>query len=86
MGRKLTRHLTWLEAFAAAVELGSLDAAAKHLGVARSVVSDHLRALEEALGAGDVLLERGRGRRVRLTPEGEKLYGAVQEPLQQLEL
>ena len=48
--RKLPRHLVWLESFAAAVEAGSLEGAAEHLGVARSVVSEHIRALEDALG------------------------------------
>ena len=43
--RKLPRHLVWLESFAAAVESGSLEGAAEHLGVARSVVSEHIRAL-----------------------------------------
>ena len=37
--RKLLRHLVWLESFTAAVEAGSIEAAAEHLGVARSVVS-----------------------------------------------
>ena len=36
MTRKLQRHLTWLEAFVAAVETGSLEGAAQHLGVARA--------------------------------------------------
>jgi DNA-binding transcriptional LysR family regulator len=86
MPRKLPRHLTWLEAFVAAVETGSLDAAAQHLGVARSVVSEHLRALEEALADGQPLLERGPGRRLRLTPGGERLFNAAQTPFHQLDL
>lgn len=86
MPRKLARHLTWLEAFVAAVETGSLEAAARHLGVARSVVSEHLRALEEALAGGDPLLERGPGRRLRLTPRGERLFAAAQTPFHQLDL
>ena len=51
MTRKLPRHLTWLVAFAAAVETGSLEGAAQHLGVARSVVSEHLKALEAQASA-----------------------------------
>ena len=86
MPRKLPRHLTWLEAFVAAVETGSLDAAAQHLGVARSVVSEHLRALEEALAEGHPLLERGPGRRLKLTPGGERLFAAAQTPFHQLDL
>jgi DNA-binding transcriptional LysR family regulator len=84
--RKLPRHLVWLESFAAAVESGSLEGAAEHLGVARSVVSEHLRALEEALADGQPLLERGPGRRLHLTARGEKLYEGTQTPLHQLDL
>jgi DNA-binding transcriptional LysR family regulator len=84
--RKLPRHLTWLDAFVAAVETGSLEGAARHLGVARSVVSEHLRALEEAVTDGQLLLERSPGRRLQLTAQGEKLYAAAQGPLHQLEL
>jgi DNA-binding transcriptional LysR family regulator len=84
--RKLPRHLVWLESFAAAVESGSLEGAAEHLGVARSVISEHLRALEEALAGGQPLLERGPGRRLHLTARGEKLYEGTQTPLHQLDL
>ncbi|MCI0573209.1 MAG: LysR family transcriptional regulator [Myxococcaceae bacterium] len=84
--RKLQRHLVWLESFAAAVEAGSLDAAAEHLGVARSVVSEHLRALEEALAGGEPLLERAPGRRLHLTARGERLYEGTRTPLQQLDV
>src|SRR5438309_2133366 len=84
--RKLPRHLTWLEAFVAAVETGSLEAAARHLGLVRSVVSEHLRALEEAVAEGQPLLERSPGRRLSLTAQGEKLYAAAHGPLHQLEL
>lgn len=84
--RKLPRHLSWLESFVAAVEAGSLEGAAEHLGVARSVISEHLRALEEALTSGEPLLERGPGRRLHLTPRGEKLYTGTQTALHQLNL
>ncbi|HEX8823384.1 MAG TPA: LysR family transcriptional regulator [Archangium sp.] len=84
--RKLPRHLVWLESFAAAVESGSLEGAAEHLGVARSVVSEHLRALEQTLADGQPLLERGPGRRLHLTARGEKLYEGTQTPLHQLDL
>ncbi len=86
MPRKLPRHLTWLEAFVAAVETGSLEAAAQHLGVARSVVSEHLRALEESLAEGEALVERGPGRRLRLTPRGERLFAGAQASFHQLDL
>jgi DNA-binding transcriptional LysR family regulator len=84
--RKLARHLTWLEAFTTAVETGSLEGAAQQLGVARSVVSEHLRALEESVTHGRRLLERSPGRRLQLTAQGEKLYAAARAPLGQLEL
>lgn len=84
--RKLPRHLVWLESFVTAVEAGSLEAAADHLGLARSVVSEHLKALELALAGGAPLLERGPGRRLRLTARGERLYEGAQSPLAQLGL
>lgn len=86
MPRKLPRHLTWLEAFVAVVETGSLEAASGHLGVARSVVSEHLRALEVALADGEALVERGPGRRLRLTPRGERLFSGAQASFHQLDL
>lgn len=86
MARKIPRHLTWLEAFTAAVETGSLEGAAQHLAVARSVVSEHLKALEASLGGTEPLLERAPGRRLRLTPRGERLYEAAEGPLHQLNL
>jgi DNA-binding transcriptional LysR family regulator len=84
--RKLPRHLTWLESFVAAVELGSLEGAARHLEIARSVVSEHVKALEDAVADGRPLLERGSGKRLRLTPPGGRLYEAVHAPLHQLDL
>ncbi|MCY1021379.1 LysR family transcriptional regulator [Pyxidicoccus sp. MSG2] len=84
--RKLVRHLVWLESFAAAVEAGSIEAAAEHLGVARSVVSEHIRALEMALAEGASLLERGPGRRLQLTARGERLFAGTQTPLHQLDM
>ncbi len=86
MTRKLPRHLTWLEAFVAAVETGSLEGAAQHLTVARSVISEHLKALEQGLSDGAPLLERGPGRKLRLTARGERLYAAAQGPLHALDL
>jgi DNA-binding transcriptional LysR family regulator len=84
--RKLPRHLTWLESFVASVETGSIEGAARHLEVARSVVSEHIKALEDAVADGRPLLERGPGKRLRLTPPGGRLYEAVHAPLHQLDL
>ncbi|HEU4405782.1 MAG TPA: LysR family transcriptional regulator [Polyangiaceae bacterium] len=84
--RKLPRHLTWLESFVASVEIGSIEGAARHLEVARSVVSEHIKALEDAVADGRALLERAPGKRLRLTPAGGRLYEAVHAPLHQLDL
>lgn len=56
-----------LRALAAAVELGTLDAAARALHVTPSAVSQRIKALEQQTGA--VLLHRDRP--VRPTPAGE---------------
>ena len=82
--RKLPRPLTWLETFVAIVETGSLEAAAKRMGLARSVVSEHLHALEESLAGGAPLVERGPGKRVRLTSRGERVFSAAVGPVHQL--
>ncbi len=84
--RKIPRHLTWLESFLAAVEAGSLDGAAHHLGVSRSVVSEHVASLEEVLAGGASLVERGPGRKLLLTKAGERVYEAVRDPMHALDL
>ena len=57
-----------IEVFAAAVEEGSISAAARRLGVSPSSVSQQLSNLEMALGA--TLLDRG-GRPMAVTPAGQ---------------
>ncbi len=84
--RKIPRHLTWLESFLAAVEAGSLDGAAQHLAVSRSVISEHLASLEEVVAAGAALVERGPGRKLQLTKPGERLYEAVRDPMHALDV
>jgi DNA-binding transcriptional LysR family regulator len=84
--RKIPRHLTWLESFLAAVEAGSLDGAAQHLGVSRSVISEHLASLEEVVAGGAPLVERGPGRKLQLTKAGERLYEAVRDPMHALDV
>jgi LysR family transcriptional regulator (chromosome initiation inhibitor) len=64
-----------LRALAAAVEHGSLDAAARVLQVTPSAVSQRLRALEGA--TGQVLLVRSRP--VRATPAGETLIRTARQ-------
>lgn len=58
------RHLRY---FSAVAELGSFTAAARHLHVAQSSVSEQIADLEHELGGP--LLNR-RGRQIRLTPMG----------------
>lgn len=60
--------------FSAIVRAGSMTAAAKELGVSKSVVSGHLRKLEEELGVR--LLERTT-RRMSLTQVGERVLEAA---------
>lgn len=71
---KGTEHLGRAAIFATVARQGSFSAAAKALGMARSTVSEHVSALEEALGVR--ILERTT-RRVRLTEEGELLLERV---------
>ncbi|MBB1268133.1 LysR family transcriptional regulator [Shewanella sp. SR44-3] len=57
--------------FAAVVESGSITAAAEQLGMAKSVLSQHLKNLEQQLGV--VLLKRTT-RRQQLTAAGSRFY------------
>ena len=63
-------NLTDLQTFVAVAELSSFSQAARELGLAKSTVSERVRALERALGAA--LLRRST-RRVSLTEAGEAL-------------
>ncbi|REE73103.1 transcriptional regulator [Rhodococcus wratislaviensis] len=71
-------RLTQLHYFDSAVRLGSLRAAADHLGVSQPTLSEQLRALEEELGV--VLLVRGR-RGVTVTTAGEAILDNVHSAL-----
>ena len=62
--------------FVAVVEAGSLTAAAGRLGVAKTMVSAHMRRLEEELGAS-LLLRTTRS--LRLTEAGEAFYDAAKQ-------
>jgi DNA-binding transcriptional LysR family regulator len=64
-----------IEVFAAAVEEGSISAAARRLGVSPSSVSQQLSNLEAALGA--TLLDRG-GRPLTVTPAGQLFRARAQ--------
>ncbi|HEU4409899.1 MAG TPA: LysR family transcriptional regulator [Polyangiaceae bacterium] len=68
------RDLPLLAVFAAVVRLGSFTAAARELGLAKSVVSQHVRTLEARCGVR--LLERTT-RRLRVTQVGERVLEAA---------
>ncbi|HET6806352.1 MAG TPA: LysR family transcriptional regulator [Frateuria sp.] len=80
--------LRGLAAFVAAVEEGSVSAAARRLGYSKSVVSERLAELEHALGAR--LLQRST-RRMSLTADGEcflprarRILGEAKEAMAEL--
>jgi molybdate transport repressor ModE-like protein len=68
------RDLALLPVFARVARMGSFTAAAKELGLSKSVVSEHVSALEERCGLR--LLERST-RRLRLTQAGEQVLAAT---------
>jgi DNA-binding transcriptional LysR family regulator len=74
-------NLNRLVVFAAVVEAGSLTGAAKRLGLTKTVVSSHLKKLEEELG---VTLIGRTTRRMRLTDIGRELHERTQGPLVEL--
>lgn len=67
--------------FVALAEAKGFRAAAEHLGVSHSTVSQALRRLEERLG---VTLVQRTTRSVRLTEAGERLYAAVRPALEEV--
>ncbi|MFD2416462.1 LysR family transcriptional regulator [Amycolatopsis pigmentata] len=67
-----------LEVFCTVIELGGVSRAADHLWVAQSVVSGHLRSLQERLGVQ--LLYRD-GQRMKLTKAGEQVHQWASEML-----
>jgi molybdate transport repressor ModE-like protein len=68
------RDLPLLAVFAAVARRGSFTAAAKELGLSKTVVSDNVRALEERCGVR--LIERST-RQMRLTQVGEQVLQAA---------
>lgn len=72
--------LNRMAVFAMVVAEGSLVGAARRLGISASAVSQHLRALEKALGVP--LLHRST-RRLALTEAGEAFYPGCEAMLQQ---
>jgi DNA-binding transcriptional LysR family regulator len=60
-----------MKVFLATAEAGSFSRAARQLSLSQSVVSFHIKALEQELG---VELFRRQGRTISLTPEGRLLF------------
>jgi len=71
----MTNDLNNIRFYAQIVERGSLTAAAESLGVAKSMLSQHLAALERELG---VLLIRRTSRRLEITDIGKRYYAQCQ--------
>jgi DNA-binding transcriptional LysR family regulator len=67
-----------LEVFCSVVELDGVSRAAEHLWVAQSVVSGHLRSLQERLGVQVLYRD---GQKMRLTEAGEQVYRWARETL-----
>lgn len=68
----------WIQAFRAVALTGSTTGAAEMLNIGQSAVSKQIAALESQLGVN--LFDRG-GRGLRLTPEGEVLFGEADTAL-----
>lgn len=72
----MNKHLRHMLVFSTIVESGSISGAATQLGLAKSVVSQHLKKLEQELGIS--LLNRST-RTQALTPAGQVFYQHCQQ-------
>jgi DNA-binding transcriptional LysR family regulator len=72
----------WLRSFLAVYRAGSVTDAAYHRGISQPAVSQHLAALERAVGSPLFVRKPGG---VEPTNRGRDLYAAVTEPLDALE-
>ncbi|MEM6824064.1 MAG: LysR family transcriptional regulator, partial [Pseudomonadota bacterium] len=70
--------LRWLEVFRVVASSGSVQQAAQRLGLSISTASQHLGALEDAVGIA--LIDHSK-RPMRLTPAGQVFLGRVDEAL-----
>jgi DNA-binding transcriptional LysR family regulator len=77
------RSLKQIRSFVAVFEEGSFTAAALREGATQSGISQHIRHLEESLGA-ELLVRDGRG--VIPTVHGERYYGECVAILRRLDL
>ncbi len=78
----LRRDLHRIRCFVRVVETGSINRAARHLGIAQSALSRCVRELE--LSLGKPLLERG-GRGSCMTQDGHRVYEAGRRMVRALE-
>ena len=74
--------LKLLRLFLAVAEAHNFRAAADHMGVTRSAVSQGIRRLEDGLG---IALVQRSTRHVRLTEAGERLYRQIAGPLSMID-
>src|SRR3546814_308453 len=77
-----TINLNRLFVFLAVAETGSLTAAARRLGIAKTMVSTHMQRLEAELGVG--LLTRTT-RKVSLTEAGQRFYATSRLALRDID-
>lgn len=73
--------LSALSSFVRAADLGSFSAAAKQLGISQPAVSQHVRSLEDALGAR---LFNRTTRRLALTEAGERYFAQAKDIVERL--
>ena len=83
MANLIDINLNRLTVFAAVVETGSITAAARRLGLAKTMVSTHMQRLEAEIGSN--LLVRTT-RRLHLTEAGSLFYEACQKILRDTEM
>lgn len=72
----MNKHIRHMMVFSQIVDSGGISGAASHLGISKSVVSQHLKTLEEELGLK--LLNRST-RRQALTSAGQLFYTRCRE-------
>lgn len=79
----MTNNLEYYKVFYYTAKLGSLTMAAERLSISQPAVSQSLKQLESAIGA-KLFIRISKG--VKLTAEGELLYGYVAKGYEQIEL
>ncbi len=72
----MQKHLRHMAIFCKIVDAGSISAAAAELDVSKSVISQHLKTLEDSLG---VALIKRTTRKQQLTPAGQDFYHNCQQ-------